>query len=107
MPRTTLVRVYDAVKDAASRWQSVQVILRARNAIAVTSPPATINRVMTSPRRNTSRAPMEEDAARRLDVLGRAPELVGVDPWFNTPDGEHLRVRELPAHPPIPASNAR
>src|SRR4051794_15743597 len=47
---------------------------------------------MTFPPRNASRAPMEEDAARRLAVLGRAPELVGVDPWFNTPDGEPLRL---------------
>ena len=50
---------------------------------------------MTFPPRNTSRAPMEEDAARRLAVLGRAPELVGVDPWFNTPDGEPLRLAAL------------
>ena len=38
---------------------------------------------------------MEEDAAGRLPVLGRAPELVGVDPWFNTPDGESLRLAAL------------
>ena len=38
---------------------------------------------------------MEEDAARRLAVLGRAPELVGVDPWLNTPDGEPLRLAAL------------
>jgi thiol-disulfide isomerase/thioredoxin len=38
---------------------------------------------------------MEEDAARRLAVLGRGPELVGVDPWFNTPDGEPLRLAAL------------
>jgi hypothetical protein len=38
---------------------------------------------------------MEEDAARRLAVLGRAPELVGVDPWFNAPDGEPLRLPAL------------
>ena len=38
---------------------------------------------------------MEEDAARRLAVLGRAPELVGVDPWFNTPDGGPLRLAAL------------
>jgi thiol-disulfide isomerase/thioredoxin len=50
---------------------------------------------MTFPPRNTSRAPMEEDAARRLAVLGRAPELVGVDPWFNTPDREPLRLAAL------------
>src|SRR3954451_4898644 len=50
---------------------------------------------MTFPPRNTSRAPMEEDAARRLAVLGRAPELLGVDPWFNTPDGEPLRLEAL------------
>jgi thiol-disulfide isomerase/thioredoxin len=30
-----------------------------------------------------------------LAVLGRAPELVGVDPWFNTPDGESLRLAGL------------
>jgi hypothetical protein len=38
---------------------------------------------------------MEEDAARRLAVLGRAPELVGVDPWLNTSDGEPLRLAAL------------
>lgn len=38
---------------------------------------------------------MEQDAARRLGVLGRAPELVGVDPWFNTPDGEPLKLTAL------------
>src|ERR671911_3105261 len=50
---------------------------------------------MTFPPRNTSRAPMEDDAARRLAVLGCAPELVGVDPWFNTPNGEPLRLAAL------------
>src|SRR4051812_44548703 len=50
---------------------------------------------MTFASRITSRAPMEEDAARRLTVLGRAPELVGVDPWFNTADGEPLRLAAL------------
>ena len=38
---------------------------------------------------------MEEDAARRLPVLGRAPELVGVDPWFNAPGDEPLRLAAL------------
>jgi len=38
---------------------------------------------------------MEDDAARRLPVLGRAPELVGVEPWLNTPDGEPLRLAAL------------
>ena len=38
---------------------------------------------------------MEEGAARRLAVLGRAPELVGVDPWLNTRDGEPLRLAAL------------
>ena len=38
---------------------------------------------------------MEDDAARRLAVLGRAPELVGVGPWLNTPDGEPLRLAAL------------
>jgi thiol-disulfide isomerase/thioredoxin len=28
-------------------------------------------------------------------VLGRAPELVGVDPWLNTPDGEPLSLAAL------------
>src|SRR4051812_10819243 len=51
---------------------------------------------MTFPGRNTPpRAPMDADAARRLAVLGRAPELVGVDPWFNTPDDEPLRLAGL------------
>src|SRR3954447_9270566 len=50
---------------------------------------------MTFPPRNSSRAPIEQDAAHRLAVLGRAPELVGVDPWFNTPDGEPLRLAAL------------
>jgi thiol-disulfide isomerase/thioredoxin len=50
---------------------------------------------MTVPPRNTSRAPLDEDPARRLTVLGRAPDLVGVDPWFNTPDGEPLRLAAL------------
>ena len=38
---------------------------------------------------------MDDDAARRLAVLGRAPELVGVGPWFNTQDGEPLRLAAL------------
>ena len=50
---------------------------------------------MTFPPRNTCRAPVEDYAARRLAVLGGAPELVGVDPWFNTPDGEPLRLAAL------------
>ena len=41
---------------------------------------------------------MEEDATRRLAVLGRAPELVGVGPWFNTPDGESLKLADLRGH---------
>ena len=36
-----------------------------------------------------------DDAARRLPVLGRAPELVGIDPWLNTPDGEPLMLAAL------------
>jgi thiol-disulfide isomerase/thioredoxin len=36
---------------------------------------------------------MEDDAA--LPVLGRAPELDGVDPWLNTPEGEPLRLADL------------
>jgi thiol-disulfide isomerase/thioredoxin len=27
--------------------------------------------------------------------MGRAPELVGVDPWFNTPEGAQLRLADL------------
>jgi thiol-disulfide isomerase/thioredoxin len=42
--------------------------------------------------RNNSGAQTDDDAASRLPVLGRAPELVGVDPWFNTPDGEPLSL---------------
>jgi hypothetical protein len=38
---------------------------------------------------------MDADAARRLPGLGRAPQLVGVDPWLNTPDGEPLRLAAL------------
>jgi thiol-disulfide isomerase/thioredoxin len=38
---------------------------------------------------------MEDAAARPLPVLGRAPELVGVDPWFNSPNGEPLRLAAL------------
>jgi thiol-disulfide isomerase/thioredoxin len=45
--------------------------------------------------RNASGAPMDEDAASRLPVLGRAPELVDADPWFNTPHGEPLRLAAL------------
>jgi len=36
------------------------------------------------------------NTASRLPVLGRAPELVGVDPWLNTPGGEPLRLAALP-----------
>jgi hypothetical protein len=50
---------------------------------------------MTFLPRNSSRARGQEDAARRLAVLGRAPELVGVDPRFNTPNGEPLRLAAL------------
>jgi thiol-disulfide isomerase/thioredoxin len=45
--------------------------------------------------RNNSRAPTDEDAAISLPVLGRAPELVGVDPWFNIPDGKPLSLASL------------
>jgi thiol-disulfide isomerase/thioredoxin len=38
---------------------------------------------------------MEEDAARPLPVLGHAPELVGVDPWFSTQDREPLKLAAL------------
>jgi thiol-disulfide isomerase/thioredoxin len=45
--------------------------------------------------RNHSRASQDEDASRPLAVLGRAPELIGVDPWFNTTDGEPLKLAAL------------
>jgi thiol-disulfide isomerase/thioredoxin len=45
--------------------------------------------------RNAPRAPADENAATGLPALGRAPELVGVDPWLNTPDGEPLRLAAL------------
>ena len=38
---------------------------------------------------------MDEDAASRLPVLGPAPELDGIDPWFNTLNGEPLRLAAL------------
>ena len=38
---------------------------------------------------------IEENAARPLAVLGRAPELAGVDPWLNTPDEKPLRLAAL------------
>ncbi|HEX6460452.1 MAG TPA: redoxin domain-containing protein [Thermoleophilaceae bacterium] len=45
--------------------------------------------------RDNSEASADEDAASRLPVLRRAPELIGVEPWFNTPDGEPLRLAAL------------
>jgi hypothetical protein len=30
-----------------------------------------------------------------VDILGRAPELAGVDAWFNIPDGEPLTLAAL------------
>ncbi len=52
-------------------------------------------KVMTFLSRDTSRAPTDEEPASPLPVLRRAPELVGVDPWFNTPDGAPLRLAAL------------
>src|SRR3954454_490902 len=54
-------------------------------------PPVTVNR-RGLPCANDLRTPTDRDAADRLPVLGRAPELAGVEPWFNTPDGEPLRL---------------
>jgi hypothetical protein len=50
---------------------------------------------------------MEEDAVRRLDILSRAPELAGVGPWFNTPDGEPLTraVRDSGLEYPVGLDN--
>src|SRR4051794_795118 len=50
---------------------------------------------MTFTPRNTPRAPMEEDAVRRLAGRGRGAGLAGVEPWFNTPAGEPLRLAAL------------
>lgn len=36
-----------------------------------------------------------EGATSRLPVLGPAPELVGVHPWLNTPDGRRVTLEEL------------
>jgi thiol-disulfide isomerase/thioredoxin len=79
----------------ASRWQSVGAICHREMQSPRPLRHATLNRVVTFLPRNTSRAPLDEAAARRLPVLGRAAELVGVDPWFNTPDGEPLRLAAL------------
>lgn len=49
---------------------------------------------MTLPPRTTSRPPTAETTPR-LPVLGRAPELFGVDPWLNTPGGDPLRLGDL------------
>src|SRR3954452_2283439 len=50
---------------------------------------------MTFLSRNTSRVPADEDAASPLPASDRAPELVGIKPWFNTPDGEPLLLAAL------------
>src|SRR4051794_7157256 len=50
---------------------------------------------MTFLSRSTSRVPADEDAASPLPASDRAPELVGIKPWFNTPDGEPLRLAAL------------
>ena len=46
-------------------------------------------------RRDTGSTPIGEDAAASLSVLGRAPELIGVVPWLNTPDGAPLLLANL------------
>jgi thiol-disulfide isomerase/thioredoxin len=46
-------------------------------------------------RRDTGSTPIGEDAAASLSVLGRGPELIGVDPWLNTPDGAPLLLANL------------
>src|SRR3954466_13881776 len=50
---------------------------------------------MTEPPRNSFRAPTDHETSGPLPVLGSAPQLVGVDPWFNTPDGATLRLADL------------
>jgi thiol-disulfide isomerase/thioredoxin len=50
---------------------------------------------MTFPSRKSPRAQADGDAASRLPVLGRAPELAGVGPWLNTPNGEPLTLAAL------------
>jgi thiol-disulfide isomerase/thioredoxin len=53
---------------------------------------------MTFPSRKSPRAQAGGDAASRLPVLGRAPELAGVGPWLNTPGGEPLSLAALRDH---------
>jgi thiol-disulfide isomerase/thioredoxin len=50
---------------------------------------------MTFPSRKSPRAQADGDAASRLPVLGRAPELARVGPWLNTPGGEPLSLAAL------------
>ena len=50
---------------------------------------------MTFPSQESPRAQADGDAASRLPVLGRAPELAGVGPWLNTPGGESLSLAGL------------
>jgi thiol-disulfide isomerase/thioredoxin len=50
---------------------------------------------MTVPPRDAPHPPIVEDAGGRLPILGRPPELDGVAPWLNTPDGEPLRLGTL------------
>jgi thiol-disulfide isomerase/thioredoxin len=52
---------------------------------------------MTFPLRKSpgAGAGTDREAVRRLPVLGRAPELAGVGPWLNTPDGEPLSLAAL------------
>jgi thiol-disulfide isomerase/thioredoxin len=50
---------------------------------------------MSFQRRDMPGTQSGEDAAARLSVLGRAPELIGVDPWLNTPDGAPLLLANL------------
>jgi cytochrome c biogenesis protein CcdA/thiol-disulfide isomerase/thioredoxin len=40
----------------------------------------------------------QADAGERLPVLGRAPDFVGTQKWFNTPGGAPLSLRRLRGH---------
>ncbi|MBA2523430.1 MAG: thioredoxin family protein, partial [Solirubrobacterales bacterium] len=49
-----------------------------------------------SGRQTTSEAGVDEAlGGKPLPVLGRAPEIVGTQQWFNTPDNQPLSIKEL------------
>ena len=50
---------------------------------------------MTFPSRESHRAQADGEAPSGLPALRSAPELAGVGPWLNTPDGEPLSLAAL------------